>query len=101
MTAWVERIRQESHANVEYAVAAQLQIVGKPAALVRYGAGGYVDGYAADLPVGEHEFPIMSIGAVDEFGQHLKRFDEDIWNLAGCDFQQQPFTFQIADIARW
>jgi hypothetical protein len=100
LLAWIEQIRQEAQTNVEFAVAAQVPIIGKPGALVRYGAGGY-DGYSADLPVGEHEFPLMSIGPADEFPNHLQRFDEDIWNLAGREAQQAEVTFQIMKTAKW
>jgi hypothetical protein len=95
MLSWLERVRQEAKVNVEYALALQLPIMGKPVPLIRYGDGAYGDIHADDLPMGDNEFPLVSIGGADEFGQLLQRFDEDIWNLAGLDFQQQPVTFHI------
>jgi hypothetical protein len=51
--------------------------------LIRYGDGAYGDIHADDLPMGDNEFPLVSIGGADEFGQLL------------LDFQQQPVTFHI------
>jgi hypothetical protein len=85
---WIERVRRESGATAEFAVAVLLPVLGKPAALVEYGASNFSEGHGIMLPIGVHEFPLMSVGVPDEYPKHLQRFDEDIWNLAGQDVRQ-------------
>jgi hypothetical protein len=95
MLNWIDRIRTEAGANVEFALAPQLTIFGKPISLCRYGSSSFADGHATTLPSGFHEFPDLSIGPRDEFPQHLLRFDEDIWNLGGYDTQRTAPTFTM------
>jgi len=94
--SWIERIRAEAGSNVEFALAPQLSIFGKPISLCRYGSGSFAEGHATTLPPGFHEFPIMSVGPIEEFPQLLLRFDEDFWNLGGYDTQRTApsFTFE-------
>jgi hypothetical protein len=95
MLTWIERIRIEAGANVEFALAPQLAIFGKPISLCGYGSSSFAEGHATTLPIGFHEFPIMSIGPTEEFPLHLLRFDEDFWNLGGYDTQRTAPTFTI------
>jgi schlafen family protein len=93
---WIERVRREAGTEVEFAVAVMLPIRGRPVALVEYGATDYVEGLReSTLPVGVHEFPLMSIGLADEYPMHLQRFDEDIWNLAGEDVRTNAPKFEL------
>lgn len=92
-----QRIRSEARGSSEYALAVTLPIVaGKHVALLPYGAGSFALGDGTVLPPGEHMFPVMSVGAKDEFPRHLERFDEDLWNLAGYDIQLTPATFAMS-----
>jgi hypothetical protein len=96
MLTWIELVRQASDAPVEFALAPQIVILGTHAVLGEYGVSNFAEAQGHLIPVGFHEFPIMSIGAVEEFPQHLTGFDEDIWNLAGLDIQRTAPTFEIA-----
>jgi Putative DNA-binding domain len=95
MLGWIERIRAEGRSTVEFALAPQLSIFGKSISLCRYGSSSFAEGHATTLPPGFHEFPIMSVGPVEEFPKLLLRFDEDFWNLGGYDTQRTApsFTF--------
>jgi hypothetical protein len=96
MLSWIERIRAEAGNNVEFALAPQISIFGESISLCRYGSSSFAEGHATTLPPGFHEFPIMSVGPVEEFPQLLLRFDEDFWNLGGYDTQRTApsFTFR-------
>lgn len=96
MLAWIERIRSGSGSPTEYALATQFFLQFQPALLLEYGVHSYAEALGTQLPVGSYEFPVASIGPADEFGRHLQRFDEDIWNLAGKDIQRHAPTFSIA-----
>jgi Putative DNA-binding domain len=96
MLAWIEKIRVGGGSASEYALATEFYLQGRPALLVEYGVERYAEAQGTELPVGTHEFPVASIGPADEFGRHLQRFDEDIWNLAGEDVQRIAPNFSIA-----
>jgi len=96
MLAWIEKIRAGGGGATEYAVAPEFFLQVRPVLLLEYGVENYAEALGTELPVGTHEFPVASIGPPDEFGRHLQRFDEDIWNLAGEDIQRDAPTFSIA-----
>lgn len=97
MLAWIERIRIESGASVEFALAVQLPVVGRPIDLIRYGATSFSSfDSGGEMPAGENEFPIISVGSRDEFEILLQRFDEDVWNLAGQDIQKTSANFKFS-----
>jgi hypothetical protein len=97
MLAWIERVRQEAKANVEYALAAQLVVAMKSARLLRYGVTHYYDAIPGpEVPIGVYEFPIMSVGSSDEFPRLLQCFDEDIWDLTGQGVHGVSLTFEVA-----
>jgi hypothetical protein len=96
LLAWIERIRSEAGVSVEFALAARLTVINGPISLMRYGAGDFSSGsFAETLPNGVHDFPIMSVGAADEFPSLLQQFDEDLWNLAGRHFPGELPVFKI------
>ena len=96
MLGWIERLRTEANVVVEFALAINLPVFGRPIPLMRFGASDFSDFDAGgSIPVGENKFPVSSIGPSDEFNQHLKRFDEDIWNLAGQDTQLTSADFRF------
>jgi hypothetical protein len=41
-------------------------------------------------------FRLLALVALDEFAEHLKRFDEDLWSLAGIDIQRNAPTFTFS-----
>jgi hypothetical protein len=95
--AWIEVIRGAAgDVAGEFAVAVQMPIFGREALLVEYGTTQFSMAHGTTLPVGFHQFPIMSVGGAEEFPQHLQRFDEDIWNLAGHDIQRYAPTFELS-----
>jgi hypothetical protein len=82
--------------STEFAIAAQVAILGDDLLLAEYGAD-FTQARGVKLPFGFHEFPVMSIGGREEFSQHLRRFDEDVWNIAGCDVPPRDApTFEFA-----
>jgi hypothetical protein len=95
MLAWMERIRSEAGIPVEFACAIQIQIFNQPLLLAPYGAQSFVESNGVTLPLGVHEFPLISVGVTDEFPMILQRFDEDLWNLAGYDVQREAPSFSI------
>jgi hypothetical protein len=97
MLAWIERMRSEAGAYIEFALAVQLPVFGHQIELMRYGAGDFsgIDSGGHFL-IGQNEFPIMSVGPIDEFNELIKRFDEDIWNLAGQDIQLTSADFKFS-----
>lgn len=94
--AWIERIRAEAGSATEYALATEVFLQARPTLLAEYGVRSFAEAHGTTLPIGFHEFPVVSIGPADEFAQHLQRFDEDVWNLAGQDFQRYAPNFSIA-----
>jgi hypothetical protein len=92
MLAWTDRIQKQVGFPFEFACAIQILVFGQPVPIVPYGAS-YSDG--STLPVGFHQFPLISVGTPDEFNLILQRFDEDLWNLAGYDIQQSVPNFRI------
>jgi hypothetical protein len=90
---WVERLKKESGTGVEYILAAQLSVFGKPAVLQAIEAEF---DFAGQLPVGSFDFPLISVGSAEEESTLLRTFDADIWNLAGEDIVQRPRTFVLA-----
>ena len=54
-------------------------------------------GHRCSLPLGENEFPILSVGSNEEFNAQLARFDEDVWNLAGQDTQLRSGEFRFTN----
>jgi hypothetical protein len=88
--AWVERLKKESGSSVEYILAIQLSVFGKPAGLRAIEAE--ID-FGGQLPVGRFDFPLFSIGEEEESAALLKLFDADIWNLAGQDAAQKSRHF--------
>jgi hypothetical protein len=96
MLAWIEQIRQEAGASVEYALAVQLIVAGQPARLLKYGIDHYYSAIPGpEVPVGTYEFPIMSVGSYDEFPRLLQCFDQDIWDMTGIGIQGVSLTFEI------
>ena len=97
MFFWIEIIRTSvGDVAGEFALAVQMPILGREAILAEYGVETFEMARDVTLPIGFHEFPIMSVGSVDEFPRHFQRFDEDIWNLAGRDIQRIAPTFEFA-----
>jgi hypothetical protein len=95
MLSWIEVIRKAADAvPVEFALAPLIEI-SSDAIIAEYGTKGFDEARGHRTPRGHHEFPIASVGGSDEFANHLSRFDEDIWNLAGCDVQRSLPTFHI------
>jgi Schlafen, AlbA_2 len=95
--SWIEIIRTGAgDVAGEYAVAVQMPIFGRDALLVEYGVTQFSSAYGNTIPIGFHQFPIISVGGAEEFPQHLQRFDEDIWNLAGHDIQRNAPTFEFS-----
>jgi Putative DNA-binding domain len=95
MLAWIERVRTEAGVPVEFACAIQIPIFGRPVALVQYGANTFAESDGALLPEGFHEFPLLSVGAAEEFPAILQRFNEDLWDLAGYGIHRAAPTFSI------
>jgi hypothetical protein len=96
MFCWIEKIRASAgDVAGEFALAVQMPIYGRELVLVEYGTPNFSMSHGNTLPVGFHQFPTMSVGGTEEFPQHLQRFDEDIWNLAGHDVQRNAPTFKI------
>jgi len=95
LLAWIRQIRSESGVAVEYALAAEVVAVERPVHLVEYGVGSVAESYGFSLPGGNHVFPTMSIGPIDEFPIHLTRFNEDLWNLADQDIGHNTPKFQL------
>lgn len=95
MLTWAERVRNEAGNPVEYVLASQISVFGSPVLLCEYGLRNYFESNGYKLPVGFHVFPLASVGTSDEFPALLKRFDEDLWNLAGEDFHQTEINFSI------
>jgi hypothetical protein len=92
----IERVREEAGTDAEFALVPQIDIVGHPAVLVGYGAQDFSEAMGnATMPVGTHEFPIASVGPAEEFSSHLRRFDEDCWNIAGQDFRRSAPEFVL------
>ena len=96
MLLWIDSLRTEANVpGIEFALAPQIVVEGAEAQLALYGAHNFSI-YADDkIPIGVAEFPIMSIAGQDEFPTHLKRFDEDMWNLVGKDFYESPMRFEL------
>jgi Putative DNA-binding domain len=90
----IERVRTEANSNVEFALAPQIDIIGRPASLMGYGAQSFSEDCVA-MPVGVHEFPIASVGPPEEFAAHLQRFDEDCWDIAGYDTRRRGAKFVL------
>jgi hypothetical protein len=90
---WVERLKKESGTGVEYILATQLSVFGKPAILQAIEAE--ID-FGGQFPVGTFDFPLISVGSAEEQSALLRTFDADIWNLAGEDTMQRPRTFVLA-----
>jgi hypothetical protein len=95
MLAWMDRIRNEAGLPVEFACAIQIPIMNQAIAFLRYGATSFAESDGVTLPTGFHEFPLISIGTLEEFPAILQRFDEDLWNLAGYDVQRMAPNFSI------
>jgi len=95
MLNWIEAIRRAADLPAEFALAPQIVILGGDAALAEYGVSNFAEARGYEIPAGFHEFPIMSIGGADEFPQHLSRFDEDVWNLAGQDTRRTAAIFEL------
>jgi hypothetical protein len=95
MLAWIERVRKEFGAPAEFACAIQLIVTGDGIPLMHHGARSLQDGFGgANLPKGNHEFPLLSIGTSEEFPAIMQRFDEDLWDLAGYS-HRTPIEFSI------
>jgi hypothetical protein len=94
MMAWMDRVRSEAGLAAEFACAIKLML-GAPAPLSPHGDALYEP--AGMLPEGSHEFPLVSVGAAEQFSAILQRFDEDLWDLAGAKVQGMPtFSFALA-----
>jgi hypothetical protein len=91
--SWVERLKRESGTGVEYILATQVSVFGKPALLQAIEAE--ID-FGGQLPVGTFDFPLISVGSAEEEPALLRTFDADIWNLAGEDALRRPRTFVLA-----
>jgi hypothetical protein len=81
--------------SYEYALAIQLSIFDQPIVFAEHGSNSFAESRGETLPQGAHIFPLASIGSSDEFPRHLERFDEDLWNLAGCDIQRIRPAFSV------
>ena len=94
--SWIETVRTVGGdvAN-EFALAIKLSILGKDVLLAEYKVRSFAEARGRTIPIGDYLFPIMSIGGVEDFPQHLRRFDEDIWNIAGHDFQRDAPEFEL------
>jgi hypothetical protein len=92
MLTWIGRLKTESGMAVEYILAPQISVFGKPATLQAIEAE--ID-FSGQLPVGRFDFP-LSVGSEAEEPVHLRTFDADIWNLAGEDAQLRPRNFVLA-----
>jgi hypothetical protein len=97
MLNWIDIIRRgASDVGAEFALAPVIAVLTADAVLAEYGITHFVEAQGTRLPVGMHDFNIMSVGAADEFPIHIARFNEDIWNLAGEVVPEGAFTFEIA-----
>jgi hypothetical protein len=95
MLLWVERLRRAAGTPaLEFAMAPQFAIRSTPAVLAPYGATHYKGDSRAYLPIGDVDFPILSVGAIDEFARLLQRFDEDLWNHCGVEAPAPEFNLQ-------
>lgn len=92
MLSWIGRLRTESGSAVEYVLAPQVSVVGRPANLNALEGDFDFDGV---LPTGRYEFPLISVGAEEEEPFLVKIFDGDLWNLAGEDFLRRPRAFTL------
>jgi hypothetical protein len=90
---WVGRLKTESGTGVEYVLAPQVCIFGKPATL--QAIEQEID-FSGQLPVGTYDFPLISVGSAEEEAAILRTFDADIWNLAGEDALRRPRSFVLA-----
>jgi hypothetical protein len=90
---WIGRLKKESGTAVEYILAPQVSVFGKPATLQAIEAE--ID-FSGQLPVGTFDFPLISVGSAEEEPALLRTFDADIWNLAGEDALRRPRTFVLA-----
>src|SRR5262249_39754001 len=96
MFLWINSIRTEASApGVDFALAPQIVVCGEDAQLAPYGAHSFSSFDDHKISIGTAEFPIMRVGDKEEFPAHLARFDEDVWNLVGKDFQKQPIRFDF------
>jgi len=91
--AWIGRLKKESGTAVEYILAPQVCVFGKPATL--QAIEQEID-FSGRLPVGTFDFPLISVGSEEEESAHLRTFNADIWNLAGEDALRRPRTFVLA-----
>ncbi len=93
MLTWIGRLKKESGTAVEYILAPQVSVFGKPATL--QAIEQEID-FGGQLPVGTFDFPLISVGSEEEESAHLRTFNADIWNLAGEDALRRPRTFVLA-----
>jgi hypothetical protein len=91
--SWIGRLKKESGIGVEYILAPQISVFGKPATLKAIEGEFDFDG---QLPVGMYDFPLISVGSVEEEPALVRTFDADIWNLAGEDALRKPRSFVLA-----
>jgi hypothetical protein len=95
MFDWIEAIRRGGAAGTEFALAPLIAVVEAEAILAAYGDHDFDMASGTRLPIGFHKFPILSVGAPDEFAGQIARFDEDVWNLAGVDVRRNAPNFEF------
>jgi hypothetical protein len=101
MLLWIDSIRTEANASgIEFALAPQIIVRGAATQLGIYGAHNFSPHPDHVIPIGVAEFPVLSVAGQDEFPMHLKRFDEDIWNLVGKDFHKSSIEFELVTPAK-
>jgi len=96
MLSWMDRVRSEAGMPVEFACAIEVAVGGRPYPLIQYGANNFSDGVGATLPLGFHELPLVSVGAAEEFPVIIRRFDEDLWDLAGYCIRRTLPSFSLS-----
>src|SRR5262249_30469300 len=96
MLARIEAIRRcAGNIPVEFALAPEVSVIGTDALLGQYRARNLRVPFSGTIPIGIHPFPIASIAGRDEFSELLRRFDQDVWHLAGKDFPQEKNRFEL------
>lgn len=97
LIVWANHVRTQAHAPaVEYVIEVQFDSRGGRT-IIGKGDPRYFRPNPCNVSAGSHPFPRYSLGNPNEIPELLKLFYRDFWNLAGEDFDDDGYSFEILD----